>query len=66
MKTQKTTCIWFILFFLFCGISLQAQKKFGNFFDGLAYCYAQFNYVDYSGFINKKGEYVLIFQKEEL
>ena len=42
------------------------NARIGNFFDGLAYCYAQFDYVEYSGFINKKGEYVLIFQKEEL
>lgn len=51
------------------GERIMPQKgfnaKIGNFFDGLAYCMARIDHVVYHGFINKNGEYVLIFDKEE-
>lgn len=41
------------------------NASIGNFFNGLAYCKARLEKVYYDGYINKRGEYVFIFQKEE-
>jgi hypothetical protein len=41
------------------------NASIGNFFDGLAHCYARINGVYIDGFINKKGEYVFMFKKNE-